>query len=166
MGTRFEITNISQGPKGFPEIGKSRETVIARGDTKVLTVAPSIADLIRRMAKPKEGQRRADLEISDLGPVDALDHDGDDRKGGTRQPTTPAPAPAPAPAGTGGLDFDSLQDDQLRSYLASLDVKFHPNTGREKLLAKAKEAEKAAEAAQTPSPAAPAAPPAEPAEAV
>lgn len=143
MPTRYEVTNLDIRPLGFPEAGKAKETVIPRGATKVLTVESSIGNLLEQMAKPR-GEKRPQIELSNLGDVAALDHDGDKKIGGGRAATPkPAPGTTPTPpaAENGGLDFDKLEDDQLRAYLAGNDVQFHPNTGRTKLLAKAKEFE-------------------------
>lgn len=153
MATRYEITNISTRPLGFPEVGKSKTTEVGRGETAVLTVHASIGRLIEKMGDKPIGGGRAQLEVSNLGEVADLDHDGDGRMGGGRKKTVetsapapkpaapPPPAPKPADGANDGLDFDSLEDDQLRAYLAGNEVKFHPNTGRVKLLEKAKEHE-------------------------
>lgn len=62
--------------------------------------------------------------------ADPLDHDADGKKGGQAQA---AEAKVSEPK-----VFDDMTDDELRGFIADRDGKApHPNTGREKLLAKA-----------------------------
>lgn len=63
----------------------------------------------------------------------ALDHDDDGEKGGM------ADAPTVAPAEFDPELIDAMTDDELRGFITQRDGKApHPNTGHDKLLAKAR----------------------------
>lgn len=153
MARKLEVTNQTQGPKGFPEVGSAKPTIIPRGETAVLVVNGGTADLIMR-AQEQFGER---FTVVDHGEVE------DDREGGAHWSTVQGKPEAltgkdgadaadkSAPAADGpkegeyapSLDFEALDEDQLRAYLKSKEVAFHPATGKPKLVAKALEADRA-----------------------
>lgn len=171
MARRYEVTNLALGPRGFVEVGKSRPTILARGQTEVLEVAGDTEKLLLRMRDKKPPQ----VEATDLGAVKA-------EAPAAASAAAPAPAPRPAenPVPTGrregesledaqarfdalpdeqkardfpdgrpvaqyepSMDFDALEDEQLRAFLKDAEVNFHPATGHKKLVEKALEADRA-----------------------
>ena len=68
-------------------------------------------------------------------------------------PPPPAPAKPPVTA-DGGLDFQAMEPDQLRSFLVANEVTFHPQSGHKKLVEKAVafEAEQAKKKKPAPTP--------------
>lgn len=143
MAQKYEVTNLTRGPKGFHEVGKATPTIIARGATETLVVEGDIERLLHRMADKTPPQ----VELVDLGPVE-------DKKAPApaAKPVSPAPKPAPRPAPTPpaegeyapSMDFEALDEEQLRGFLKTAEVNFHPATGKPKLVAKALEADRAA----------------------
>lgn len=170
MARKYEITNLRSGPFGFHEVGKSKPTMLARGQTEVLTLDGGIEQLALRMAEKKE------IELADLGAAEG--------KKAPAPAAAPKPTPKPTPAPAGGeptatlaerqaaydkalaespetvardfpdgrpeagyepsLDFEALDEDALRAFLKTAEVQFHPATGKTKLVAKALEADRAA----------------------
>lgn len=83
MARKYEVTNLSRGPRGFHTIDRG-EVVIPRHASEVITVSGNTEEMLLAMG------RKGEVEVSDLGAVDALDHDGDGKKGGAAPALKPA----------------------------------------------------------------------------
>lgn len=141
MAQKYDVTNLTRGPRGFHEVGKSEPTVIARGQTLPLVVEGDIEKLLHRMADKTPPQ----VEIVDRGPADEAKAPAPTKKTvAAAAPPAPAANEPPKPGEYAPtLEFDKMDADQLRAYLTVEQVNFHPATGQPKLLAKALEHDRA-----------------------
>lgn len=148
MAQRYEVTNLTRGPKGFHEVGKAEPTIIGRGATETLVVEGDIERILHAMADKNPPQ----VELNDLGPAEGKKASAPPAKPAATDPKKPAetpPAPPPGPDANAkpgeyqpSMDFENLEDDQLRGFLKAAEVNVHPATGRPKLIAKALETDR------------------------
>lgn len=115
----MKITNTSKANQGV-WAADGTLVQIEPGQTREVEVAEDYAERVKELPFLKV----------DGGP---LDHDKDGEKGGAAEASVVAPA-----------DFDpelidAMTDDELRGFITQRDGKApHPNTGHDKLLAKAR----------------------------
>lgn len=154
MATRVQITNRMKGPRGFNVAGRTDQTVIPVDGTETILVTEGELKNIRRMAENGE------IELVEKGEVDE-----NAAAAAPGAATTTLVEGEVVGAGAGGegageitgktgdgtgegeggdgkkeaIDFDALDDDQLRLYIETESGKApHPNTGREGLLKRAR----------------------------
>ena len=61
MGRRVSVTNLGLGPRGWPEIGKSGQTMLQRGENATLEVSENIYQLLQREAEGAKPKVELDL---------------------------------------------------------------------------------------------------------
>lgn len=171
------LQGSARGPRGFYEAGKGRPTFLAPGESRVLQLeqaevnnnqvrvdAGEVTITAARKAgedQDEGGEERpgADAPANQQLAPHVHPNTADQRAGNLAAPAAPAPPPRPDAGGGdvdefSGVDISTLQDDQLRAFVTSLqDGKEPPaNTKRETLENKARtlmEAAKAKEPAET-----------------
>lgn len=66
MGRRVSVTNLALGPRGWPQLGTSEQTILKRGETQTLQVADNIFELLQRLSAGD----KPEVELEDLGEIE------------------------------------------------------------------------------------------------
>ena len=130
---KIKITNRTQSARGFPAVGHIDPAWIDQGQHRTLVMTDGDAKNVEFHAAHSKGL----LTVERLGIVEEV-------AAPLAAPLTTdpvsLPAPPPAPVEPEKDQFEDMSDAALRAYITdTAGTSPHPATGREKLLAKARE---------------------------